>query len=107
MEKMGQFDTVTGRAVAGMAVFSELCLPYVKIGGVFVAMKGARGEEELSESGNAIAKLGGKLQEVQNRTLRLPNGETESRCLILSSKIKQTPSQYPRAYAAILKKPLS
>ncbi len=107
MQKLGQFDAVTGRAVAGMAVFSELCLPYVKIGGSFIAMKGAKGEEELAESGNAIPKLGGKQKEILNRTLRLPNGQTEARCLIIVSKAKQTPSQYPRAYAAILKKPLS
>ena len=107
MQKLGSFDVVTGRAVAGMAVFSELCLPYVKIGGSFVAMKGARGEEELAESGNALQKLGGTLKEVRGCALQLPNGESEARCLIVATKTKQTPSQYPRAYASILKKPLS
>ena len=107
MQKLGQFDAVTGRAVAGMAVFSELCLPYVKIGGKFIAMKGARGEEELAEAGNAIPKLGGVKKEVRSCSLALPDGQTEARCLVIAEKTKQTPPQYPRAYATILKKPLS
>ena len=97
---------VTGRAVARLNVFCELCLPYVKIGGKFIAMKGAKGEEELVEAQNAIKALGGGAFTAHQLSLKLSNSEAEQRSIIEIVKVKPTPSCYPRAYAAILKKPL-
>lgn len=99
-----QFDVVVSRAVARMNILSELCMPYVKIGGRLIAMKGAKGEEELAEAQNAIQILGGS---ANKHILELiTEDSTEARCLIEVSKIKETPSIYPRQYSAIMKKPL-
>ncbi len=103
---LGQFDAVTGRAVARLNVLCELCLPYVKLGGFMLAMKGARGEEELSEAQKGIQILGGKIAEMHLKTLILEDGAEEQRCLIQIQKSSQTPPVYPRPYASILKKPL-
>lgn len=99
-----QFDIVVSRAVARMNILSELCMPYVKICGKLIAMKGAKGEEELAEAQNAVKILGGS---AKTHTFDLiADGSNEARCLIEVSKIKETPSVYPRQYSAILKKPL-
>ncbi len=104
---IGKADVVISRAVARLNVLSELCLPYVSVGGKLLAMKASKGEEELTEAANAITILGGKLIKNHKKELFVPNTEQpEPRCLIEIQKIKQTPSQYPRAYATILKKPL-
>lgn len=105
-KKIGKFDVVTGRAVARLNVFCELCMPYVKIGGKFVAMKGAKGDEELAEVQNAIKILGGGTATLHASSLILANGEAEQRTIIEVEKSSQSPATYPRAYAAILKKPL-
>ncbi len=105
-EKLGLFDVVVSRAVANMRVLVELCLPYARIGGFVLALKGAKAEEELRESKNAIKILGGGGAVLHEKRLHLANGETEQRCLIEVPKTKQTPQGYPRAYAAIAKKPL-
>jgi len=104
--KLGKFDVVTGRAVARLNVFCELCLPYVKVGGKFVPMKGAKGAEELAEAQRAIKTLGGEGPTLHSLTLNLPNGDSEQRTIMEIAKARQTPTGYPRAYAAILKKPL-
>lgn len=104
--KIGKFDVVTGRAVARLNVFCELCLPYVKIGGKFIAMKGAKGEEELTEAQNAVKVLGGGEIATHRLSLILASGGIEQRSIIEIEKNKATPAGYPRAYAAILKKPL-
>ena len=102
-----QFDVCTARAVAALPALSELCLPYVKQGGKFIAMKGKRGEEELSEAKNAIAKLGGKLSALHAIKLRRENEEeAETRYLIEIQKVSNTPKEFPRAWGKILKKPL-
>lgn len=105
-KRLGEFDAVVSRAVARLNVLSELCLPYVRIGGRFLAMKGAKGEEELREASRAIDLLGGALERVDEKALVLPDGTSEPRLLLDIRKVKKTPADYPRAYAAILKKPL-
>ena len=97
-----QFDVASARAVAALPVLCEYCLPLVKVGGVFVAMKGPDAPEELAASGNALKKLGGKA--VETRQFTLPDGS--ARCLVLVKKISQTPPAYPRNGGKIAKKPL-
>ena len=104
--RLGTFDAVVSRAVARLNLLSELCLPYVREGGHFLAMKGAKGEEELQESANAIGLLGGRVLSADEKLLVLLDGSSEPRVLIDVQKVKKTPPQYPRAYAAMLKKPL-
>ena len=100
-----QFDVCTARAVANLPALAELCLPFVRVGGSFLAMKGKKGEEELKEAKNAIAKLGGEVAELHHVTLR-SDAESETRYLIEIKKIKPTPAEFPRQWARILKKPL-
>lgn len=104
--RLGTFDAVVSRAVARLNLLSELCLPYVREGGHFLAMKGAKGEEELQEATNAIGLLGGRVLSADEKSLVLLDGSSEPRVLIDVQKVKKTPPQYPRAYAAMLKKPL-
>ena len=104
--RLGTFDAVVSRAVARLNLLCELCLPYVREGGHFLAMKGAKGEEELQEAANAIALLGGRVLAAEEKPLVLLDGSSEPRVLIDVQKVKKTPPQYPRAYAAMLKKPL-
>ena len=97
-----QFDLASARAVAALPMLAEYCLPLVKVGGNFLAMKGSSGEEELTAARGAIKKLGGEYRET--RTLHLPGGDT--RTLILCKKISQTPTAYPRNGGKIAKSPL-
>lgn len=87
------YDVVTARAVARMSVLSELCLPLVKVGGHFVAMKAANANEELAIGQKAISTLGGKL--VETFTFTLPIEESERNIMVIK-KEKQTPKKYPR-----------
>jgi 16S rRNA (guanine527-N7)-methyltransferase len=87
------YDLVTARAVARMAVLSELCLPLVKVGGHFIAMKAAHANDELTAGQKAITTLGGKLE--QKFTFTLPMEESERNILVIK-KEKQTPKKYPR-----------
>ena len=98
------FDVVVSRAVSRLNVLSELCMPYVRVGGKMIAMKGSKGAEELAEAKSAIKTLGGTA-ELREFALVL-EGVSEQRSFIEVQKIKETPKEYPRAYAAILKKPL-
>ena len=97
------FDVVTARAVATLPVLCELCIPFVRVGGIFCAMKGRSGEEELKEATNAYRLLGAPIcpDDVHVFTL---NGE--SRVIFATKKQQETPAIYPRAYAQIKKKPL-
>jgi len=88
-----KYDVVMARAVARMSVLSELCLPLVKVGGTFVAMKGNQAGEELQVGEKAIAVLGGKLKSAHSFTL--PVEESERNILIIN-KLKATPKKYPR-----------
>jgi 16S rRNA (guanine527-N7)-methyltransferase len=87
------FDVVTARAVARMSVLSELCLPLVKVGGHFIAMKAAHANDELANGKKAITTFGGRLEEMF--TFTLPMEESERNILIIK-KAKQTPKKYPR-----------
>ena len=100
-----KFDIVTARAVSEMRILSELALPFVKIGGAFLAMKGKNAQTELQAAKRAIAMLGGKLERTEDVTLT-DGTETLSHPLIYVKKVSKTPETYPRAYAQIQKKPL-
>lgn len=100
------FDFATARAVSELRVLCEITLPFVKVGGKLLAMKGASGEKELADSTQAIAKLGGRLAKVHKFTLKDADGNEEERCIIEIQKISPTPNNFPRQYAQILKKPL-
>ena len=96
------FDLAGARAVASLPVLAEYCLPLVKVGGVFLAMKGTTGQEELTAAGNALRRLGGSAGELIH--LSLPNGD--GRTLLLCKKTVPTPQQYPRNGGKIAKAPL-
>lgn len=102
-KKRNSFDVVTARAVARLNVLAELCMPLVKIGGLFIAMKGQDGKLELDEAKNAINILGGKVKEVI--TLDLPDNQGK-REIIVIEKVKECPNKYPRAFAKIKERPL-
>ncbi|RVU70452.1 MULTISPECIES: 16S rRNA (guanine(527)-N(7))-methyltransferase RsmG [Lactobacillus] len=98
-----KFDIVTARAVANMTVLSEYCLPLVKEGGYFVALKGPKAEAELDDSKKALQVLGGKA--LKEEELTLPNSD-EERTLILVKKVKPTPKKYPRQAGTPRRKPI-
>lgn len=100
-----KFDCATSRAVARFNVLSELCLPFVKIGGKMIIMKGASGQEELDEGLEGVRKLGGEVESLAKDTLITP-AEQEMRFNLTFSKTLATPTQYPRAFGQIKKKPL-
>lgn len=99
-----KFDMVTARAVAHLRELSEYCLPFVKVGGAFAALKGYDIEQELSESKNAIKLLGGEVAEVKKYTL--PDEEQSKRSLVIIKKISHVLTNYPRPSAKMTKKPL-
>ena len=103
--KLGDFDVVVSRAVSRLNVLCELSLPYAKIGGKLVALKGAKAEEELLEAKKAIQTLGGSAARLHALALAT-DGKEEARGIIEVFKSTPTPAKYPRAYATILKKPL-
>ena len=96
------YDVVTARAVASLPVLAELCIPLVKINGLFAPMKGARGPEEAEEAVHAVQVLGGKQELVQKCGLHTG----DIRYNLYYRKVRSTPPQYPRSYAQIKKKPL-
>lgn len=98
-----QFDFATSRAVANLQVLSELCLPLVKVGGCFLAMKAVDSDDELEQAKKAIAVLGGKLEKVFDYPI--PNTDIRHR-LVMIRKVKPTPAKYPRIFAKIKKTPL-
>ena len=105
-KELGKYDIVVSRAVARLNVLCELCIPYLKVGGTLVALKGAKYDEELAEATNAIRVLGAETLKTQQKELITAENQAETRGIILIRSKKEAPSQYPRAYAAILKKPL-
>ena len=98
-----QYDMATARAVARMPILLEICLPFVKKGGIFIALKGPELENEIKESSNALKELGGKLVDVQQFTLA---DGAYTRNLAVIEKIKDTPKKYPRKAGTPQKKPL-
>ena len=97
------FDVVTARAVAPLNVLAELCLPLVKVGGVFVAMKATQAEDELVQAKAAVATLGGKI--LDQVELDLPENGGH-RTLVVIQKTKPTPNKYPRKPGTPSKLPL-
>src|SRR5574344_433343 len=96
------FDLVVSRAVSSLNILTEISLPFVKVNGYFIAMKG-HGDEELKASLNAISECGGKLVATKEFLLPIENDE---RTLLKIEKIKATNNKYPRIYDKIIKKPL-
>lgn len=88
-----KFDLASARAVARLPILTEYCLPFVKQGGMFIALKGRQYEEEMDEADKAVKVLGGKIAEVL--PVKLP-GLEDKRAVIYIAKIKNTPSIYPR-----------
>ena len=97
------YQSDVSRAVASLNTLLEYCLPLVKVGGTFLAYKGASFEAELAESKNALNVLGGKVDEVI--AFSLPDGSGE-RALIKVGKVKNTPPKYPRGQGKPRSKPL-
>jgi 16S rRNA (guanine527-N7)-methyltransferase len=102
-ELRDSFDVAVSRAVARLNVLSELCLPFVKPGGVFIAMKSIDSESEIREAENAFKCLGARLEEIADYTI--PGTEVMHRAAVIR-KIAPTPSGYPRRFAKIQKSPL-
>ena len=101
-----KFDYATARAVAEMRILSELCLPYVKVGGKLLAMKGKNAEFELNSAKKAFAILGGKNPTADIVTLKADGQEPLTHPIISVEKGAKTPPAYPRPYAQVSKKPL-
>ena len=97
------FDAVTARAVARMALLAEYCLPLVKPGGRFYAMKGPDGGREAAEAASAIETMGGRIRRTVVFTLP---GTDMGRAIVVVDKKHATPGKYPRAYATMCKHPL-
>ena len=95
------YDIATSRAVARLNILLELTAPYVKVGGLVLAMKGTAAQEELDEAKNAVTKLGLKVEKIA----RFPVDDT-AHTVILLRKVKPTPPQYPRRYTKIKQNPL-
>lgn len=102
-EHRESFDIVIARAVARMSVLCELCLPLTKTNGVFIAMKGAQSNEEVTNAGKAIELLGGELDTVHSFTL--PN-ENSERSIIVLNKKSETPNKFPRKPGTPSKDPI-
>lgn len=98
-----KYDLAVSRAVARLNVLCELCLPYVRPGGTFMALKGPALKDELPEAAAAIELLGGKLERVFDYSIP---GEEASHCIAVIQKLSPTPKKYPRRFAMIKKSPL-
>lgn len=97
------FDYAVSRAVARLNLLCELCLPYVKKGGAFMAMKGPELDAELKEAERAIRTLGGKVEKKIDYTIP---GTDVTHCAVIIRKVSNTPAKYPRRWAQIKKTPL-
>lgn len=97
------FDLVTARAVARLNALNELCLPFARVGGLFAAMKGAQGAEELAEASYSYKELNAKHRETHE--FQLPMEEAQ-RHILLAEKVAPTPAKYPRKAGIPLKQPL-
>ncbi len=96
-----EFDIAVSRAVARLNVLCELCLPFVKVGGCFIAMKAASAQEEIDEAKRAVSLLGGKVERVVSYSI----GEAEHRAVVIR-KLRPTPAAYPRRFSKIKQSPL-
>ncbi|WP_394024440.1 16S rRNA (guanine(527)-N(7))-methyltransferase RsmG [Anaerococcus martiniensis] len=100
-ENRESFDVVVSRAVANMATLSELCLPFLKVGGIFIALKGPKADEELEAAQNAIKILGGQVKEIERFKI-----DDNDRVNIIVEKIHPTKKKYPRGKNLPKKNPL-
>lgn len=98
-----RFDLASARAVASLRLLCELCLPFVKVGGSFLAMKGPNCDEEVREAGHALAELGGRVSQVFPYRVPL-DGAAHS--VIVVEKPAPTPDRYPRRWSRIKKAPI-
>ena len=98
-----KYDIVTARAVARLSVLAEYCLPLVKTGGMFIALKGSKYKEEINDAAKALNILGGKL--VLARQVELP-GLDDGRAVVAIKKVKPSPKAYPRKAGLPEKHPL-
>ena len=111
-----QFDIAVSRAVASLNVLCELCLPFVRVGGVFLAMKGVESEKEISDAHTAIETLGGKFEkkidyeipaaDVPPTDFAETGSESITHSIVIIRKTKETPDKYPRRFAKMTKSPL-
>lgn len=98
-----KFDLAVSRAVANLTVLLELCLPYVKVGGHFVALKGPAIDDEIKGAGNALKILGGKIEDIIAVDIE---GSDLNHNLLVIKKVKDTPNKYPRKAGMVTKNPL-
>ena len=104
-----QFDTVISRAVANLTTLCEYCLPFVKVGGRFIALKGPDAQREQADAARAVELLGGRVGETVVQVL--PAAPVEGlapmeRRLVRIDKVRPTPPKYPRHGSKIAKQPL-
>lgn len=97
-----KYDFSCARAVAHLRELSEYCLPFVKVGGCFISLKGYEIEQELEEARYAIEQLGGKVEKIEK--FQLPGDN--KRAIVVIRKVRQTPAKYPRPSAKMKKSPL-
>ena len=102
-EMRGAFDVACSRAVARLNVLCELCLPFVRPGGAFIALKSTESDTEIEEAQSAIARLGAALEAIKD--YRIPGTEVVHRAVIIR-KTGETADAYPRRFAKIQKSPL-
>ena len=102
-ERRGAYDIAVSRAVARLNLLCELCLPFVRPGGLFIAMKAEDCAAKVAEAANAIRTLGGAEPEI--RTYGIP-GTDVVRAAVLIKKAAETPEKYPRRWARMSKQPL-
>ncbi len=98
-----KYDYCVSRAVANLAVLCEYCLPFVKVGGIFLSLKGPDVEQEVQQSQKAIKVLGGEITEIKQ--VVIPNTELQHK-IVFIKKVQQTPIQYPRKAGKVLKNPI-
>jgi 16S rRNA (guanine527-N7)-methyltransferase len=102
-EEREAYDIAVSRAVARLNILCELCLPFVRVGGIFIAMKSIDSDEEVREAQSAIAALGAKMYESYD--YKIPDTDVTHRA-VLMRKVEKTPSEYPRRFAKIQRSPL-
>lgn len=104
LPKKEKYDYALSRAVASLNTLCEYCLPFVKVGGYFIAFKSKDIDEEVENAKNAISILGGKIEEIKE--INIPDTDIV-RKLVFIKKIKETPSKYPRGKNLPKTKPLT
>ncbi|MBA7506315.1 Ribosomal RNA small subunit methyltransferase G [subsurface metagenome] len=100
-----KYDLAVSRAVSNLAILAEYCLPFVKIGGIFISQKGREIKGELQKAGKAIEVLGGRINKIIPYKLSL-RGEELERNLVVIDKVEKTPEDYPRRTGVVVKRPI-